>query len=70
MDDKYCFICSCGGRLFRSDSFFSDYVEKYICDSCDLEWVACDLCNGQLHAYGSEDLILDLTLDFKESENA
>jgi len=45
--------CVCGGRLFSCGG------GEYICDSCELEWFRCELCDGTLHARKNGELILE-----------
>ncbi len=56
-------ICVCGGNLFRSEYGENNY-EEYVCDLCDRVWFRCNLCNGDLHAYGPDEL--DLAVEYKD----
>jgi hypothetical protein len=54
--------CKCGGKLWRRDYDHETGYEAYICDNCDLEWISCDLCGGDLHSYGEKGQLIHTSL--------
>jgi len=55
--------CVCGGNLFSIGD------GGYICDSCELNWYRCDICNGTLHAQNNGELILEAIYVDEDEKN-